>query len=307
MVTTVVRAGGFPDRPIKFINGFGAGGPTDIVGRLLADKLSDDLGQNVIVQNESGASGNIATQDVAAGAADGYTYLVGASPLAANETLFPDFPVKFGQNIIAVAGIGATDNVLVVRPSLNVHTFAEFVHLARSKPNAISYATVGVGSPSHLAGVALDLRAGTEMLAVNYRGPGDALKDLLSGNVDARFASIPSVLGAIQDGRLMALATTGPERTSWLPSVPTIAESGFTGYDVRLWIGIFARSGVPMERLRCIEEAITHATASKEFAIALQLAGINRMSMSRDEFTGFVTADIARARTQIGVFKTDDR
>ena len=307
MVASVACAGGFPERPIKFINGFGVGGPTDIVARLLVDKLSVDLGQNVIVRNESGASGNIATQDVAASDADGYTYLVGASPLATNETLFTKFPVKFGNDIVAVAGIGATDNVLVVRPSLNLHTFAEFVHLARTKPNAVSYATVGFGSLSHLAGVALDLRAGTKMLAVDYRGPGDALKDLLSGNVDARFASIPSVLGAVQGGGLVALATTGPERTSWLPGIPTIAESGFIGYDIRLWVGIFARSGIPIERLRRVEEAITHAAASKEFAIALQSAGITPLSMNRDEFTAFVTTDIERAKTLVAAFKTEDR
>ena len=145
------------------------------------------------------------------------------------------------------------------------------------------------------------------MLPVDYRDPGDALKDLLSGNVDARFASIPSVLGAVQDGSLVALATAGPERTSWLPAVPTIAESGFAGYDIRVWLGIFARSGIPMEPLRRIEEAITHATASKEFAIALQRVGITPLSMSRDKFAAFVTTDIARTKTLVAAFKTDDR
>jgi tripartite-type tricarboxylate transporter receptor subunit TctC len=229
LATATFAAGAFPEKPIKFILGFGTGGPTDVIARTLADKLSKDLGQNVIVENETGASGNIATQSVATAEADGYTYLIGANPLAVNESLFPDFPVRFGKDIVAVAAIGDTANVLVVRPSLNVHSFAEFVQRARAKPDGISYATIGIGSSSHLAGVAFDLRAGTKMLPVSYHGGGDALKDLLGGTVDAWFATLPSVLGAVRDGSLVALAATGPERSSWLPNVPTIAESGFPG------------------------------------------------------------------------------
>jgi len=300
-------AAGFPDRPIKFINGFGAGGPTDIIARLLADRLSGDLGQNVVVENISGASGNIATQAVAGADADGYTYLVGANPLAVNEALSPDFPVKFGSDLAAIAAIGATANVLVVRPSLNVRTLAEFVALARAKPNGVSYATVGIGSASHLAGVALDLRAGTKMLAVDYRGGGDALKDLLGGSVDARFASIPTVLGAVHDGSLIAVATTGPQRSAFLPDVPTIAESGFPGYDVRLWVGVFARNGIPAEPQKIIEQAIARAMASDDTVTALARQGITPLAMSRAEFSAFVTQEIARAKTLVAAFKPDER
>jgi tripartite-type tricarboxylate transporter receptor subunit TctC len=190
----------FPNKPIKFILGFGTGGPTDIIARTLADLLAKDIGQNVIVENRTGASGNIATQAIANADADGYSYLIAASPLAVNESLFSDFPVKFGRDIVAIAPVGATANVLVVRPSLNIRTLAELVARARSQPDAISYATLGIGSSSHLAGVALDLEAGTKMLPVSYRGGGDALKDLLGGQVDAWFAPISSVLGAVQAG-----------------------------------------------------------------------------------------------------------
>ena len=224
-------AGGFPDRPIKFILGFGTGGPTDIIARTLADRLSSELGQRVVVENKTGASGNLATQAAASADADGYTFLVAALPLAVNQSLFPDFPVKFGKDIVAVAPIGANGNVLVVRQSLNVDTLAKFVVRARVKPNAVSYATVGIGSSSHLAGVAFDQRAGTTMLPVSYRGGGEALKDLLAGQVDAWFAPIPSVLGSVQAGQVVALATTGTERSALLPTVPTMAESGFPGFE----------------------------------------------------------------------------
>src|SRR5450631_3443022 len=145
-----VMAGTYPDRPIKFIVGFGVGGPTDILARVLADQLSQRLPAKVIVENKSGASGNIATQAVATAPPDGYTFLIGASPLAVNQTLFPDLPVRFGRDFVAIASLGTTDNVLVVHPSLGVHNVDGFVQLLRKQPDGVSYAALGTGSLSHL-------------------------------------------------------------------------------------------------------------------------------------------------------------
>jgi len=293
----------FPNRPIRFILGFGTGGPTDIVARTLADHLAEDLGQRVIVENRVGASGNIATQAVTKAEADGYTYLIGASPLAVNESLFPDLPVKFGRDIAAIAPVGASANVLVVRASLNIRTLAEFVVRARSHPDAVSYATVGVGSSSHLAGVAFDLRAGTKMLPVSYRGGGEALKDLLGGQVDAWFAPVSSVLGAVQAGQLVALATTGPQRAPSLPTVPTFAESGYSDFDVRLWVGVFARPDIPGDALGRIEQAITRAMASPDMQRVLERQGITPLTMGRAEFTAFVMHEIERWRIVVAALK----
>jgi tripartite-type tricarboxylate transporter receptor subunit TctC len=296
-------AEGFPDKPIKFILGFGTGGPTDVIARTLADQLSKDLGQRVIVENRTGASGNIATQAVASADADGYTFLIGASPLAINDSLFPDFPVKFGRDIEAVAPIGATANVLVVSPSLNVRTLADFIQRARSRSDAVSYATVGIGSSSHLAGIAFDLSARTKMLPISYRGGGEALKDLLGGRVDGWFAPIASVLGAVQAGQLVALATTGPQRVPWLPNVPTMAESGFPGFDIRLWVGVFARTGNPDDAMYVIETAIARAMASAEMQAALTSQGIAPLTLSRAGFDKFVVAEIERWKTVVAAFK----
>ncbi len=293
----------FPERPLKFIIGFGTGGPSDIIARRLADQLAKDLGQNVVVENRPGASGNLATEAMATADADGYTYLVGANPVAVNESLFPDFPFKFGRDFTGVAALGATANVLVVRPSLGVSSLDAFVERAREKPDAISYATVGIGSSSHLAGVAFDLQAGSKMLAVAYHGGDDALKDLLGGRVDAWFATIPSVLGALQDGKLVALATTGPQRVMWLPDIPTLAESGFPGYDVRLWVGIFARTSTPSDALHVVEQAIGRAMAAKDTQTALEHQGIAPATMNRDAFNTFVTEEIARAKAAVASFK----
>jgi tripartite-type tricarboxylate transporter receptor subunit TctC len=298
---------GFPERPIKIVLGFGAGGPTDIVARTLADALSKDLGQSVIVENQPGASGNIATQSVARADADGYTLLVGANPLAVNESLFPDFPYKFGKDIVAAAGIGTTATVLVVPPSLNVHNLAEFTQAARNKREGVSYAAIGIGSTSHLAGVAFDLQAGSHMLAVEYHGVNEALKDLLGGHVDAWFATIPGVFGAIKTGQLTAIATTGPERAPSLPDVPTLAESGYPGYDIRLWVGVFARAGMPPATLSVIEQAIGRAMTSDETRTALQRQGITPSTLSRDEFSAFVAQEVARAKTIVAAFQADQR
>jgi tripartite-type tricarboxylate transporter receptor subunit TctC len=302
-----VALAGFPERPIKIVLGFGAGGPTDIVARVLADALSKDLGQSVIVENQPGASGNIATQTVARAEPDGYTLLVGANPLAVNESLFPEFPFKFGRDIVAVAGVGTTATVLVVPPSLNLHSLAEFAQAARAKRDAISYAAIGVGSTSHLAGVAFGLRADSHMLAVEYHGVNEALKDLLGGHVDSWFATIPGVLGAIKTGQLTALATTGPERAPSLPDVPTVAEAGYPGYDVRLWVGLFARSDVPPQVLAVVEQAVGRAMKSDEIRTTLERQGIAPSAISREEFTAFVNGEVARAQTVVAAFKTEAR
>jgi tripartite-type tricarboxylate transporter receptor subunit TctC len=153
---------------------------------------------------------------------------------------------------------------------------------------------VGVGSSSHLAGVAFDLRAGTKMLPVSYRGGGEALKDLLGGQVDAWFAPVSSVLGAVRTGQLVALATTGPQRVAWLPNVPTFAESGYSDFDVRLWVGVFARPDIPAEALGKVENAVLCAMASPEMRKALETQGITPFAMSRVEFNAFVMREIDR-------------
>lgn len=298
-----VVANAFPERPIKLIVGFGAGGPTDILARTLADQLAESLSAKVIVENKTGAAGNIATQAVASAEADGHTYLIGASPFAVNHALYPDFPVKYRRDLAAVSPLGATINVLVVQPSLNVRTLVEFAGYVRARPGAVSYATVGMGSSSHLAGVAFDLRAGTTMVPVHYRSGGEAAKDLLGGHIQAWFAPIPSVLEAIRSGQLVAIASTGPQRASWLPEVPTVAEQGFADFDVRLWVGLFAPAAVPHERLRLVESAIARAMATPAMRETLESQGIAPLPMSRAEFDAFVAREIERWRPVVAALK----
>ena len=282
LLAPLATAEPLPDRPIRLIVGFGAGGPTDILARTLADQLSDSLGRKLIVENRTGASGNIATQAVAAAEPDGHTLLIGASPFAVNHSLFPDFPVRYGRDLTAVAPLGATANVLVVHPSLNVRTLAQFTQYVKERPGAVSYATVGVGSSSHLAGVAFDLRAGTSMVPVGYRGVGEVTRDLLGGHVQAWFAPIQSVLDLVRTGQLVAIATTAPERASWLPDVPTMSELGLSGFDARLWIGLFAPAKVPADRISTVEAAVARAMMSETIKATLNAQGIAPLSMNSD-------------------------
>jgi tripartite-type tricarboxylate transporter receptor subunit TctC len=292
-----------PDRPIRLIVGFGAGGPTDILARALADQLSDSLGRKVIVENRTGASGNIATQAVASAEPDGLTYLIAASPFAVNHSLFPDFPVRYGRDLTAVAALGANENALVVPPSLKVRTLADFIQHVRAHPGAVSYATLGVGSTSHLAGTAFDLHAGTSMVAVNYRGGGEAARDLLGGHVQAWFAPMSSVLDLVRSGQLVALATTGPERSAWLPDAPTMSESGFSGFDVRLWVGLLAPARVPAERLQTVEAAVARAMASDGMKGTMASQGVAPLAMNRSGFDAFITREIDRWRMVVAALK----
>ncbi|HZO47172.1 MAG TPA: tripartite tricarboxylate transporter substrate-binding protein [Xanthobacteraceae bacterium] len=283
--------------------GFGAGGPTDILARTLADQLSDSLGRKVIVENRPGASGNIATQAVASAEPDGNTLLIGASPLAVNHSLFPDFPVRYGRDLTAVAALGATTNVLVVHPSLNVRTLAQFTQYVKERPGAVSYATVGVGSSSHLAGVAFDLSAGTTMVPISYRGVGETTRDVLGGHVQAYFAPVQVVLELVRAGQLVAIATTSPERTAWLPDVPTMSELGLSDFDVRLWVGLFAPAKVPAERISTIEAAVARAMTSESTKATLNAQGIAPLSLTRTAFDAFVLREIDRWRVVVAALK----
>jgi tripartite-type tricarboxylate transporter receptor subunit TctC len=301
VLTTIpfALAQGQSGRVVKFLVGFGTGGPTDIVARVLADQVSETLGSKAIVENKTGASGNIATQALVTSPADGYTFLIGASPIAINHWLFPDFPIKFGKDFVAVAPIGASNYVLVVNPALNVNSFAEFVNHVRARPGKVTYATLGIGSASHLAGIAFDQMAGTSMTPAAYRGGGEALKDLMGGHIDAWFAPVPSVLSQVRGGQLIGLAVTGLDREVLLPNLPTVAESGLKGFDVRLWVGLFAPAGLPDDRMALMEKAVDRAMASEQMGKTLSAQGVAPFRMNRTEFSVFVDSEIERWRSLV--------
>jgi tripartite-type tricarboxylate transporter receptor subunit TctC len=254
--------GSYPNKPIRILVGFAPGGPSDIISRVVGAKMGEIMGAQFIIENKTGAGGAIATQDVARSAPDGYTLLNTPVATVANEFLSKTIKYEYGRDIIAVCPQAETANILVVSPTLGVKTVADLVKLAKEKPGVLQYATAGRGSSTHLTSELFNMAAGTKTIPVHYRGGGDTIKDLLAGEVKMMFSSIAPVQDFVRDGRLVGLATTGPKRDPAFPDLPTIAESGYPGFDVRLWIGMTAPAGTPPDIIRKLADANKKALES---------------------------------------------
>jgi len=284
----------YPSRPIRIVVGFAPGGPSDIISRVVGAKMGEVMGAQFIVENKTGAGGAVATQDVARSAPDGYTLLNTPVATVANEFLSKTIKYEYGKDIIAVAPQAETANILVVSPSLGVKTVAELVKLAKEKPGVLQYATAGRGSATHLTSELFNMVAGIKTVAVHYRGGGDTVKDLLSGEVKMMFSSIAPVQDFVRDGRLVGIATTGPKRDPAFPDLPTIAESGYAGFDVRLWIGMTAPAATPKDIIQALANANRKALESPEIAKALAAQGFAPMLGSAEDFDAFYRAERAK-------------
>lgn len=283
-----------PGSPMRIVVGFAAGGPTDILARMLAAHLSDRLGQPVVVENRTGASGNLASEAVSRAPNDGNTLLMAPLAFAVNESLFPGRHFEYAKDFVAVAPIAETSNVLVVHPSLEVTSVADLIASAKARPGSILYATAGKGTATHLAGELFGMMAGVKMQAVHYRGGGDLLKDLLSGEIKITFSTIPPVLDFIQKGTLRGIATTAPRRDPALPDLPTIAEAGLPGYDVRLWLGLLAPSNTPRETVARIAAASAETLATADVKSALAAQGFAPLVGTPESFDAFMRSEIVK-------------
>jgi tripartite-type tricarboxylate transporter receptor subunit TctC len=284
----------YPVRPIRIVVGFAAGGPADIIARVVGAKLGDLLGQQVVIENRTGAGGTIATEAVARADADGYTLLITPLANAVNETLFKNLRAKVGEHLMAVAPLAETANVLVVHPSLEVKSVADLIALAKAKPGEILYASAGRGTATHLTSELFNMMAGVKLTAVQYRGGGEAAKDLLSGQVKVMFSSIAPVLEHVKNGSLRGLATTGPKRDPALPDLPTIAESGLSGFDMRLWIGLLAPAGTPRPIIDRLAGAIAQALALPDMKSALAAQGFDPLIGTPDQFEAFYRGEVEK-------------
>ncbi len=283
--------GSFPNKPIKIVVGFSAGGPSDIISRVVGAKMGEVLGAQVVIENKTGAGGAIATEAVARSDPDGYTLLNTPVSIAVNETLSKSIRYTFGKDIVAVGPQAETANILVVHPSLGVKSVADLVKLAKSKPGEIQYATAGRGSATHLNSELFDMVAGIKTTAVHYRGGAQTVKDLLTGQVKLMFSSIAPVQEFVKDGRLIGLATTGPKRDPAFPDLPTIAESGYPGFDVRLWMGLTAPGGTPAAIIQRLEEANRKALEAPEIRKALAAQGFAPLVGTAKDFDAFYRSE----------------
>ena len=284
----------YPTKSIHLVVGFAAGGPSDTVARVVGQRMSEILGQQIVIENRTGAGGTIATDYAAGLAADGYTLMLLTTANATNETLFRNMQYKVGPHFTAVAPFAETNNVLVVHPSLPATNMVEFIALAKAKPDEMFYATAGIGSSTHLSHALFDMMAGTTMKAVHYRGGGPAMTDLLSGQVKIMFSSIAPVIGAVREGKLRALATTGAKRDPAFPELPTVAEAVLPGYETQLWLGLSVKAGTPPAVIDKLAAAAAQAAASPQVKDRLGQLGFSTLTSTPEKFEAFYKAEVAK-------------
>jgi tripartite-type tricarboxylate transporter receptor subunit TctC len=259
-------------RPIRLVVPFTPGGSTDILARALAPRLQQALGQTVLIDNKPGAGGSIGAADVAKAEPDGHTLLMGhIGTLAVNPALYPRLPYDPLKSFVPVAAVARVANVLVVNASLPVHSLAEFVARAKAQPGRMSYSSGGNGSAAHISFEFLKQRTGIFMLHIPYRGTAPSVSDLMAGQVDATFTGAPAVIAHVRSGRLRALAVSSAQRLTSLPEVPSVAESGYPGFEADQWYGVVAPAGTPADRVARLNSEINRALALPE--VLQQLAG----------------------------------
>ena len=280
----------YPTRPVRIVVGFAAGSAFDIMARLIGQWLSERLGQPFVVENRSGAAGSIATEAVARARPDGYTLLVTGSPDAINATLYDNLSFKFVRDIVPVAAIGRAPNVMVVHPSLPAKTVPEFIAYAKANPGKISMASAGVGSSSHMSGELFKMMAGVSLVHVPYRGQAPALTDLLGGQVQVDFSTMPPAIEYIKAGKLRALAVTSPARFEALPEVPAMAEY-LPGYEASLLTGFGAPRGTPADVIAVINKETNGALADPKIKAQLAALGNAVLPGSPADFGGLIAEE----------------
>jgi len=285
----------YPSKPIRLMMPYPAGGSTDIVGRLIAERLTAALKQAVVVENRPGASAQIGTEAAAKAPADGYTLLMATSTNAINQALNPNLPYDFPKEFQPIALIANAGQVLVVHPSLPARSVREFIALAKARPGQLAYASSGAGTSGHLAMEALSSAAKIKLLHVPYKGNAPALNDLLGGQVTCGFANVVSVLPQVKAGRLRVLGISSVKRSALAPDVPTIAEAGFADFDISAWFAIMARAEVPAAIIARLNQEIAQILSSSETQEKLLSYGLDPSPLrSTKEFADFLQADMRR-------------
>ena len=300
LLSTQSGAQPYPSKPIKLVVPFPPGGVADIIARPLAESLSNYLGQSVVVDNKGGATGTIGASFVANAPPDGYTLLLGTSnEITMSPTLFKTLPYDPNTAFTPITPVGDFPNVLVVGPSITSKNFNEFIELIRSKPNRITFASSGTGSTNHLTAVLFANQAKLDIVNVPYRGGGPALADLLGGQVDALFATLPSAMAQIKAGKLRALAVTGNARSATLPEVPTIKELGIPGVTVTTWNGVLAPAKLPPKLAKQLQEAIVHVAEEPGFKEKMLSVGVEPTTSSSAEFSARIRTEYEKWSTLI--------
>jgi tripartite-type tricarboxylate transporter receptor subunit TctC len=289
-VTRVAWAQSYPTRPVHWIVSFAAGGANDIVARIVGQYLSDHLGQQFIIENRSGAGGNVGMQSVLSSVPDGYTIAFVGPNYAINPTLYEKLPFNFIRDSAPVAGLIRLANVMAVHPAVPANNVAEFIAYAKANPGKINYASGGVGTSPHLSGELLKMMTGINLVHVPYRAAASAYPDLMAGQVQMLFDNIPSSIGHIRTGKVRTLGVTGAKRVAAIPDVPTIGET-VPGYEVSIWYGMAAPRGTPPEIVEKLNQAVNAVLADPKLQARLAELGGEPMPMTPAEFGKLVAEE----------------
>ena len=285
----------YPTKPIRIVASYPPGGTNDFVARSVGQKLSEMLGQQVLVDNRSGAGGNIGADSVAKAAPDGYTLFMAAGAHALAPSLYKKLSYDLVKDFAHISIASQAAFVLVVNPSIPANNAKDLIQYIKGQPGGVNYAVTGIGVPTHLAGEMFKSLAGLRMTAVAYKGDSPALVDLLGGQVGVSFASIAPALPHIKSQKLRPLAVSTAQRSVILPGIPTVAEAtGFADFDVRTWFGLMAPAGTPPEILRTLEAAMVKITALPDIKEKFAAQGMDALSSTSGEFSAFVKDQIQK-------------
>ena len=292
LCATLASAQGYPNKPVKVVVPFTPGSATDILARTLGQKLSEQWGQPVIVENRAGAGGTIGAGVVAKSPPDGYTLMVHSSGHAVNASMYPTLPYDTTKDFVEVATLGGQPNVLVVAPASGLRTVADLTAAAKKSPGALNYGSAGIGSGTHVNAEKFKLAAGIDAVHIPYKGTPEAITDTMTGRVTYFFSPISSALPNIREGKLVALGVSTAKRSSALPNVPTIAESGLPGFDYNLWVGLWAPAGTPQDIVDKINADVAKVLAMPDVRERLAALGAEPMVMTPADFRKFMREEI---------------
>lgn len=292
----VAHAQAWPAKPVRLVNPFAAGGALDALARTIAQRLGESLGQPVIVENRTGASGNIGAEFVAKSAPDGYTLVMGSSAThGINVTLFGSkLPFDAVKDFTPISVSAIQKNVLVINPAVNATNVRELIAFGKANPGKLTFGSAGTGTSQHLSGEQFRAMSGVELLHVAYKGGAPAMTDLLSGQISMLFVDVPTALPHIRSGKLRALGVTSAEKSPALPDVPTIAEQGLPGFDIRAWYGVLGPAGMPRDIVERLNAEIVKGLAAPEVRERLAAIGMEAMTLGADASGAFIRNDIGR-------------
>ena len=284
--------GNYPDKTVRIVVGFSAGGTTDVVARILAKELTEELGQSFVVENKPGAGSNIGVESVVRAPADGYTLLMMAVTSAINQTLYPKLRFDITKDLTPIALAAKVPNVLVVNPGVPANTVQELIDYAKKNPGKLNFASSGSGTSIHMAGELFKLETKLDVAHIPYKGSSPAVTDLIGGQVQFMFDNMPSAWPHVQAGKLRALAVTTPTRSPTAPNVPTMQESGFKGFDVSSWFGLMAPAGTPAPIIDKLNAAVLKALAKPDVQKKMQDLGAEPQKTTPAEFGAFIKKEV---------------